>query len=251
MTLFSIITITKNNSSGLLQTCKSIRKQSLNDYEWIVIDGGNKDDIDQFEKPLPYDFYLNEPDNGIYGAMNKGITQASGTYTLFLNAGDILASDDTLKTISQHITPDIDFIYGDSWEYTRGKNHYKKARDHSLAKLGMLTHHQAMLYKTTLIKDMRYSQTYIIASDYDFTLRFLQKAKSVKYLPTTLCIYQAGGLSQTHAPLGRKEQFEIRKNLKICGAFENRKILMLQKCNEIFRKKFPVLYWRFKSRTLR
>lgn len=251
MTLLSIITVTKNNNSGLLQTCKSIQKQSLKDYEWIVIDGSNKDEIDQFEKPLPYDFYLNEPDSGIYDAMNKGITHTNGTYTLFLNAGDVLASDNTLKTISEHITPDIDFIYGDSWEYTRGKNHYKKARSHEHSKLGMFTHHQSMIYKTALIKDMRYNQNYKIAADYDFTLRFLQKAHEIEYLPTTFCIFQSGGLSQINAAQGRSEQFEIRKNLKICNSFDNRKILALQKLNEIFRKKFPVLYWRLKSRTMR
>ena len=162
MPLFSIITITKNHKSGLLQTCKSIKKQNLNDYEWVVIDGSNKEDIDEFEKPLPYDFYLNEPDNGIYDAMNKGIAHTNGQFCIFLNSGDILAADDTLKVISEHITLDMDFIYGDSWEYSRGKNHYKKARHHNHANLGMFTHHQAMIYKTDLIKDMRYNEKYKI-----------------------------------------------------------------------------------------
>ena len=81
-----------------------------------------------------------------------------------------------------------------------------------------------------IIRDhkMHYSLRYKVASDYEFTARFLQKAKKIIYVKKPICIFEQGGLSQQQAALGRKEQYIIRENLDMVPQAKNLWILMVQ-----------------------
>ena len=110
----SIITINYNNINGLIKTVESAISQSNNNFQYIVIDGNSTDGSKEFlEKNSSYfDYWVSEPDNGIYNAMNKGIAQAKGEYLLFLNSGDYLFEKDTLYKVTKHLKSDYDFIIG-------------------------------------------------------------------------------------------------------------------------------------------
>lgn len=86
----SIITVNYNDAKGLERTIKSVISQSYHDFEFIVIDGGSSDKslgiIKKYEQHI--DYWVSEPDGGIYQGMNKGLRQAKGDYVnfiLFLN----------------------------------------------------------------------------------------------------------------------------------------------------------------------
>ena len=93
----SIITINRNNKTGLEKTIYSVVNQNYKDYEYIVIDGDSSDGslevIKRNEKYFSY--WVSEPDSGVYQAMNKGIDRANGEYCLFLNSGDYLKDDNS------------------------------------------------------------------------------------------------------------------------------------------------------------
>lgn len=246
---FSIVSVVLNHESGLKTTGESLKIQSFQDYEWIVIDGGSHDGSLSYIKDNAT-HYISEPDNGIYDAMNKGLAMAAGDYVLFLNAGDALAAPDTLEKIAgaagkEKNTPD--FIYGDSFEAAEGKKTYKPARAHHIMNLGMFTHHQSMLYRRAAIGDLRYDTRYTISADYDFTLRFLRSAKNILYCRRPLCLFEGGGISQQKATLGRTEQFQIRRANRTATIFENGMIYGLQSAAWAFRTHLPGLYWRLKS----
>lgn len=249
--LLSIITITRENRDGLAVSTNSLSAQTQRHFEWIVIDGASTDGTaDLMEKShRGPDFFQSEPDDGLYDAMNKGIEKTNGEYTLFLNAGDSLPAADTLALIYQDLSSRRpDFLYGDALEQgLDGQRHYKTARPHTRAALGLFTHHQAMIYKTSILKAMRYSPEYKIAADYDLTLRFLKRTNSIHYLEAPLCIFAAGGLSQTSAHQGRAEQFAIRKKLKIVGFTKNAAIYAAQFLNWHFRSLTPTVYWFLKK----
>ena len=84
--MLSIITINYNNINGLQNTLKSVFCQSRHDFEWIVIDGGSTDGskelLEKYTNRINY--WVSEPDHGIYEAMNKGIKVAKGDYLQFL-----------------------------------------------------------------------------------------------------------------------------------------------------------------------
>lgn len=241
-TKFSIVTITCNHRRGLARSFASIQSQTYADYEWIIIDGdstdGTKDDFMQYNHAK----IISEKDNGIYDAMNKGVDRATGDYILFLNAGDILADELVLEKISAAAKNKPDFIYGDALE----GGHYKPARSHIKIHWGMFTHHQAMLYRRDILRDMRFNTTYKIAADYDLTVRFLEKCKNIVYVPMAICDFEVGGASQLNAKLGRDEQFYIRQSLKTCPAYYNYLIRLAQYLRFTLRTYFPKVYWLLK-----
>lgn len=103
----SIITVTKNDRVGLERTYLSLISQKLSpndwaDIEWLVIDGASSDDTNYFASCIKFRgrfSYLSEPDSGIFDAMNKGVGLVNGRHVLFLNAGDILATEEIIQIL--------------------------------------------------------------------------------------------------------------------------------------------------------
>ena len=99
----SVITINKDNAAGLKYTVNSVLTQTVQDFEYIIVDGVSKDGsldvihdlINKHDEALSVK-WISEPDSGIYNAMNKGIRMATGEYLLFLNSGDSFASEDVV-----------------------------------------------------------------------------------------------------------------------------------------------------------
>ncbi len=240
MTL-SIITITYNNLDGLKKTYESLQAQDIQEYEWIIVDGGSQDENVSFLETTHAN-WTSEPDKGIYDAMNKGMDRATGDYLLFLNAGDGLANPHTLEIILDSLAHSPDFLYGDSLEQDlKGVIHSKKAKPYITIGKGLFTHHQAMIYKVT---ELRYDLSYSIASDYDFTYRYLRDAlahdQNIRYIPEPLCVFEGGGVSQTAAKTGRLEQYYIRRHHHIAGAH---RLYLMHMLSWTVRRVCPSLFW--------
>ena len=187
---FSVVTITKNNPDGLARTEKSLKDQIFIDYDWIIIDGDK------------------DPDNGIYDAMNKGIKRSKGDYVIFMNAGDIFSAPDILDIIAKY---DADFIYGNSLG--------KQSKHYSRLPYGMITHHQAMVYRRDILKHLSYDERYPIAADYKLTLQFINLSYCILYINKVFCVFESGGVSEKNAKQGRMEQIQIRQELGIKAPF--------------------------------
>lgn len=102
----SIITINYNNLGGLMTTLTSVKNQTWQAFEYIVIDGGSKDGSKEYlESQMNFlDFWISEKDSGIYNAMNKGIKEAKGEYLLFLNSGDHFFNEKVLELNHNFLT---------------------------------------------------------------------------------------------------------------------------------------------------
>lgn len=113
----SIITITRNNATGLARTLASTfgAQPGFNDWEQIVVDGASTDGslalLDKWKDNPHLGWHVSEPDTGIYNAMNKGAAHARGDYLLFLNSGDELLHDSLAKVFSEEWKADL--AYGD------------------------------------------------------------------------------------------------------------------------------------------
>lgn len=112
MSKISIITINYNNLEGLKKTIESIVNQTWQEFEYIVIDGGSSDGSVEYieSQSVQIDYWVSEPDKGVYNAMNKGIVKATGEYLLFLNSGDHFYDDKVLE-IAQNKLTEKDLIY--------------------------------------------------------------------------------------------------------------------------------------------
>jgi len=111
--LITVITIVKNRAKTISGTLDSLAKQSYQDFEFIVVDGGSTDGTLEIIRThrIKIDKLISEPDNGLYDALNKGVRQASGDYLFFLHSDDELFDDFSLQksvsTISSESNPDI------------------------------------------------------------------------------------------------------------------------------------------------
>ena len=219
MIQLSIISINLNNANGLKKTIESVVQQTFQAKEFIIIDGQSVDD--SIEVIKVYDAHINywisEPDTGIYNAMNKGISHAKGEYCLFLNSGDWLSSPTILEELfSTNLNADI--IAGDVFYFDSLENKIKwhvPSPDILTAKtlfLGTLPH-QSTFIKTQLFKIIGlYNENLKIASDWLFWIEaLLEKGCSYQHFNQVVSYFNMDGIScnpETNN-LPRKEQLAI------------------------------------------
>ena len=90
--LISIITICKNSERFIEESILSVLSQNYQNIEYIIIDGDSKDStkkiINKYREHI--NIFISEEDNGIYHAINKGISLCQGEIIKILNSDDKL-----------------------------------------------------------------------------------------------------------------------------------------------------------------
>lgn len=170
---YSVITINYNNKDGLEMTINSVLGQTFHDFEYIIIDGGSTDgSIEVIKKyATKIDYWVSEPDKGIYNAMNKGIKKATGNYLNFMNSGDTYHSPSILETIAGLHSGD-DIIIGGYYETGKGVSHTIPPQDVTLLTLLKYTiNHQATFIKKSLFDKRLYDESYMIMADAKFNFQ--------------------------------------------------------------------------------
>ena len=214
----SIVTVHLNDFDGLRDTHRSLQRL-LSDQQvnWIVIDGessiqteNQKECMDRVSSIAGY--FVSEPDNGIYDAMNKGVRQASGDYVLFLNAGDELHPDLDLNMITSLASKtQAGMIWGRCQErYQNGQLIDIKTRPPSWSWYGMPAYHPAILFKRKLLGNSPYDTNYKIAADYDLVCRLLVEKVQVELVESFISIFHRGGVSDISGQESRNEENKIR-----------------------------------------
>ena len=216
---FSIITITYNAASVIEPTLQSVLSQTYRNYEYLLIDGGSKDNTVAKAKASGIEFahIVSEPDNGLYDAMNKGMALATGDYLCFLNAGDAFYAPDTLQTIAntamaEETLPDV--LYGETAEVDESRNFVRMRRLQTPKELtwrsfkdGMMVCHQAFYAKRTIAP--MYDLQYRLSADGDWCIRVMKQAKKLVNVNATVVNYLQNGLSLQHHRASLKERFWI------------------------------------------
>ena len=112
----SVITVCFNAARDLQKTIESVRKQSYNNIEYVIVDGGSQDGSRELIAASGdvVSKWVSRSDKGLYYAMNDGLDMASGEYVLFLNAGDVFFECSTLEKIFSLSPSDMDIYYGDT-----------------------------------------------------------------------------------------------------------------------------------------
>ena len=193
----SIITVNLNNRDGLKRTIDSVIAQTFTDYEWIVIEGGSTDGskelIEQYQDHFTY--WVSEPDKGIYNAMNKGIAHAQGEWLQFLNSGDWLYETTTLEKVYSK-DYGVDVIYG-NMSLMNGKKTKIHIYPDELTFSYFLDHticHQATFYKRQLFIDVKYDETFKIASDWAMQLQLILQNKRFEHIDKIITFFDGSGI---------------------------------------------------------
>ena len=206
----SVVTVTFNSAATVRDTIESVLKQEYSDYEYLVIDGGSKDNTVDIIKEYEPKFggrmkWISEKDKGMYDGINKGIRMATGDVVGIINSDDFYHRDDIFENINKAFEEDnnIQAIYGDV-RFVHPDNLEKTVRYYSCKhwkpwrfRFGFMPAHPTFFtYKENFEKYGYYQYDYHIAADYELLIRHLYSNHvPAKYVPLDFMKMRTGGRS--------------------------------------------------------
>ena len=199
----SIITVCYNSEATIERTIKSVLAQKNINLEYLIIDGASKDGtldiIKRYAEKNPCMRFVSEKDSGIYDAMNKGISMATGDIIGILNSDDYYASDDSLSSIINAFKQnDVEMVFGNLLYVKNNKPYrYWKSGNPRTFKFGWMPPHPALFVKAEVYKNNGFFRLDCgINADYELMLRFFEKEKlSSFWLDKIITCMEAGGTS--------------------------------------------------------
>jgi glycosyltransferase involved in cell wall biosynthesis len=198
--LVSVITVVFNNKEHLEQTIQSVVNQTYDNVEYIIVDGGSTDGtlsiIKKYEESI--DYWVSEPDKGLYDAMNKGLDLANGDWINYMNSGDAFYESNTIQRIINSEYKDADLIYGNHIvEYDFGFSRIVKPKDLKQLWKGMVFSHQSLFAKKEVLRQNKFKIKNSVA-DYGFILDCFTGGRKFYYINSVISKISSDGISDTH-----------------------------------------------------
>lgn len=209
--LISIITVVYNGVKTIEQTILSVIQQPYQNKEYIIIDGGSTDGtvalIKKFESYLSY--WISEPDNGIYDAMNKGISHAKGELIGIINADDWYEENifsriaqQYLETGSDHVIYGMLRIFQDNEFYSMVGNSIRILKEDTIM-------HPSCFIPLKLYNTFgTYNSSYKYSADYDLILRYVNDGVKFSFIEKPIANFRRGGISSL--PDAEREKYKVR-----------------------------------------
>ena len=175
----SVITVTKNSEKFLEENINSLKNQTYKNFEHIIIDGNSTDRTVEIIKKNKdkIDYWVSEPDEGLYDAMNKGIKACTGDIIGILNSDDIYFSE-ALKFVNQYFTEqeNLDFLFGTVEKHKLMHGYYPEKIKWTF---GFYTTHSVGFFikKSSQMKIGFYDTRYKYSADYDLFYKMIVKKK--------------------------------------------------------------------------
>lgn len=216
----SIITIVYNGKSSIEKTILSVINQTYLDYEFIVIDGGSTDGtteiLDRYKSKI--DILISEPDKGIYDAMNKGMSQASSEYMIFMNGGDAFYNKNVLSDIFDIVPHGVDIIAGECMYVNEEDQELglrsvltKRALPHIISKYTFLygsnISHQSFIARRDLT--VHFDLRYKYVSDLDWMIKMMTRSNHFFIYKPPISNFMVGGTSHQNWKTAMKERWRL------------------------------------------
>ena len=229
----SIITVCYNSESHIASAIESVFFQSYSDIEYIIVDGNSSDRtvsiINFYNRKV--DKFISEPDKGIYDAMNKGVSLATGDVIGILNSDDFYLNNDVISQVVQAFEKksNVDMVLGNV-DFVSSENIALSTRLYSSfdfspwkMRFGFMPAHPAAFIKRSAYEKIgTYKLGYKIGADFEWFVRaFMIERLSYVKLNQTLVRMREGGVSTSGLKsywLSSKEQLQaLRSN----GVYSN------------------------------
>lgn len=245
----SIVTVTFNSSKTVRDTIESVLHQKYDNYEYLVVDGGSKDNTVDIIKEFEPQFdgkmrWISEKDKGMYDGINKGIRMATGDVVGIINSDDFYHRTDIFDIIAKAFEDDKDIqaIYGDV-RFVNPDNLDKTVRYYSSKRFKpwkfrwgwMPAHPTFFTYKENFEKYGYYQFDYHIAADYELLIRHLYKNHvPAKYVSEDFMKMRTGGRSTNGWKANVLLNKEIVRACKENGIYTNMPMLFMKYFVKVF-----------------
>mgnify|MGYP000619098504 CR=1 FL=1 len=206
--LISVITVVLNGEKYLEEAISSIIKQTYDNIEYIIIDGGSTDRsldiIQKYENHI--DLWITEKDSGLYNAMNKGISLSSGDFVGFVGSDDYLYLNTLEKLAKAAKKGTIDYTVGPVDIII--ENGQLKEKILVLPNFlmqnrfifDMATHHLSFYVSRKIINKIgNFDENFNIRSDYDMTISVISKSKKKFNFTNSVGSFREGGVSGSYS----------------------------------------------------
>ncbi|HEY1038862.1 MAG TPA: glycosyltransferase family 2 protein [Bacteroidia bacterium] len=224
----SVITTTYNSASTLEDTIKSVIEQDYPNIEYIIIDGLSKDNtlgiVDKYKEKIAK--VISEKDKGIYDALNKGISHATGDIIALLHSDDFYIDKQVISKVAKAFEDKgTESVYGNLY-YVDKDNTDKIVRKwisgkytHGMFLNGWMPPHPAFFVRRSCYEKLGvFNLQFRSAADYELMLRFLHKNKiSAAYINEYLVKMRTGGQSNASVKNRVKANQEDREAWTVNG----------------------------------
>jgi glycosyltransferase involved in cell wall biosynthesis len=211
--LVSVITVVRNGASQIEKTIDAVLSQTYPNVEYIVVDGGSTDGtidiLRRYDDRI--DYWVSEPDAGIYDAMNKGLDLVADTeaYVIFANADDRLATPSAIARAVE-LGKGAELIYG-KMRLSDGEATAVMGREVKTSDLARETLcHPATLMRRKLFDSVgRFDTSFRIAADYDLIVRCFQHPVESRFVDEIISDMRMGGMSGARFMLSCRERKRV------------------------------------------
>jgi glycosyltransferase len=222
--MISVVTATFNSSGTVGQTIKSVKDQTYRNIEHVVVDGGSTDDtLDLVAGNMRDGTIINsQRDEGIYDALNRGVSLSTGDVVGFLHSDDFYYDDFVVQSIAEAFKdPAVDMCYGDLIYVS--KNDTKKVVRRwraggfakSRLKFGWMPPHPSLYVRRELLLKYPFDVRFSVSGDYDQMIRMLcTRDQEILYLPTIFVAMRTGGASNRSVRNIFRKSFEDYKVIR-------------------------------------
>lgn len=205
----TIIIVTYNAEKHIGHALESLTTRINDDIEVIVVDGKSTDRTLEIVEKYPHcvSKVISEKDRGIYDAMNKGVSLATGNYVLFLGADDKLMVN--LNELKDYLIDNNTIYYGDVILYPSGRLYGGRFNTAKLLNRNIC--HQSIFYPSEVFNKYSFGSDYKLMEDYMMNLKLWNSKSFVfKYLEKTISEYNIEGISSTSVDEKfKKDSFKI------------------------------------------
>lgn len=218
--LISVVTVVYNGAATLEQTIRSVLGQTYGNVEYVIVDGGSTDGtldiIRKYEERI--DYWRSEPDGGIYDAMNKGISLATGEYVALLNADDWYEPGTCALVAGEIDKARADVYYG-VLRCVDGAGRTLKVEGNTtmLLSRGMIAHPTCFISRDVYERN-RYDTSFRSAADFDLICSLVRQGACFVFIPEIMANFRTGGMSST--PANSFETARIRRKYGHVSLFE-------------------------------
>jgi glycosyltransferase involved in cell wall biosynthesis len=223
MARISVITVCYNAQDTIEKTICSVIDQEDADFEYLIQDGGSKDNtLDIIDKYNKYDINVESiKDYGLYDAMNKAVSRANGDYIIFLNSGDVFCDNKVLYNITKELLTDI--VMGNVIRLTNeGKIKESYQGKHTVFNLllsGRMPCHQVIFSKRKLLMETPFDLSYNICADFNFMVQCCKKKCSMHYADIDVsivdCVEGISSQKENLEEMRRQDDRSLKENFPI------------------------------------
>jgi len=222
----SIITATFNSEYTILDCIESVNQQTYTNIEHTIIDGDSHDSTIKIIKNnhSRVKLIISEPDNGIYDAMNKGISIATGDIIGILNSDDLYTDDLVIEKVVEAFTnTKADCVYADLY-YVKKDNTEKIVRHWrtknyvpgAFKKGWHPAHATFFVRKEVYEKYDLFNLDFSLAADFELMLRLFERHHITSaYIPEPLVRMRLGGATSKSIKNIIKQNIECYRAFKV------------------------------------